>query len=245
MRQFGGKRYWLIGGSEGLGLALAKKLSGAGAKIILSGRDEARLQAALAELPGLGEVVVVDVTSDASIAAAVETIGDVDGIVFNPGVYWPMTAQEWDRAKVDTMIDTNLGGLVRLLSAVLPGMIARDRGHLVVTGSVAGFRGLPGAIGYAASKAGLVGLTESLYADLRGTGVDIQLVNPGFVRTRMTAKNKFRMPFLMEPDEAARRIFEHMCSDNFRLNFPTAFSLFFRLSQLLPDGLFFRIVGRR
>ncbi|MCE6951131.1 SDR family NAD(P)-dependent oxidoreductase [Cereibacter sphaeroides] len=245
MRQFVGKRYWLIGGSEGLGLALAKKLSGAGAKVILSGRDEERLKVAVAEMPGHAEAVPVDVQSDESIRTALETIGEVDGIVFNAGVYWPMTAQEWDRKAIDAMLDTNLMGLVRLVSAVLPGMIARDRGHLVVTGSIAGFRGLPGAIGYAASKAGVVGLTESLYADLRGTGVDVQLVNPGFVNTRMTAKNKFRMPFIMEPDAAARHIFEHMCSDNFRLNFPAPFSSFFRFAQLLPDGLFFRLVGQR
>lgn len=245
MRDFGGKRYWLIGGSEGLGLALAKKLSGAGAKVILSGRDEARLAAAVAEMPGRAEAVPVDVCSDESIRAALEKIGDVDGIVFNAGAYWPMTAQEWDRKAVEAMFDTNLMGLVRLVSAVLPGMIERDRGHLVVTGSIAGFRGLPGAIGYAASKAGVVSLAESLYADLRGTGVEIQLVNPGFIRTRMTDRNKFRMPFIMEPDAAAQAMFEHMCSDNFRLNFPTLFSSFFRFAQLLPDGLFFRLVGQR
>ena len=245
MRDFVGKRYWLIGGSEGLGLALAKKLSGAGAKVVLSGRDEARLAEAVEAMPGRAEAVAMDVRSDESIRAALEKIGDVDGIVFNAGVYWPMTAQQWDREQVDAMLDINLMGLVRVVSAVLPGMIARDRGHLVITGSIAGFRGLPGAIGYAASKAGVVSLAESLHADLRGTGVEVQLVNPGFVRTRMTDKNSFRMPFIMEPEATALCMFEHMCSDNFRRNFPALFSAFFRFSQLLPDGLFFRLVGRR
>ncbi|WP_145107469.1 SDR family NAD(P)-dependent oxidoreductase [Cereibacter sediminicola] len=244
MRDFVGKRYWLIGGSEGLGLALAKKLSGAGARVILSGRDEARLAEAVEAMPAPAEAVVLDVTSEASIEAALVKVGSFDGVVYLAGTYWPMKAQEWETAKVEAMIDTNLSGLVRLASAILPGMIAANRGHLVVVGSIGGYRGLPGAIGYSASKAGVMALTESLYADLRGTGVEVQLVNPGFIRTRLTDKNRFRMPSIMEPEKAAQHMFEHMCSDNFRMNFPLMFASFFRFSQLLPDGLFYRMLGK-
>ncbi len=244
MRDFVGKRYWLIGGSEGLGLALAKKLSGAGAKVILSGRDEARLAEAVAAMPAPAEAVTLDVTSEASIEAALAQVGAFDGVVYLAGAYWPMKAQAWEASRVEAMIDTNLLGLVRLLSAVLPGMIAANRGHLVVTGSIGGYRGLPGAIGYSASKAGVMALTESLYADLRDTSVEVQLVNPGFIRTRLTEKNRFRMPFIMEPEAAAQRMFEHMCADNFRANFPVLFASFFRFSQLLPDGLFYRLLGK-
>jgi short-subunit dehydrogenase len=111
----------------------------------------------------------------------------------------------------------------------------------VLTGSLSGFRGLPGANGYGPSKAGVMAMAETLYADLRGSGVTVQLANPGFIRTRLTAKNDFSMPFLMEPEQAAREMFELMQTDQFKSNFPTVFSWLFRLSQFLPDWAYYRI----
>jgi short-subunit dehydrogenase len=84
-------------------------------------------------------------------------------------------------------------------------------------------------------------LAESLYADLRGTGVEVQVANPGFIRTRLTDKNDFSMPFLMEPELAAREMFEHMNADAFKKSFPLAFSWLFRLSQFLPDWAYYRL----
>ena len=121
-------------------------------------------------------------------------------------------------------------------AAVLPAMVARGAGHLVITGSLSGFRGLPGALGYAASKAGVMALAESLYADLRGTGVRVQLANPGFIRTRLTAKNDFSMPFLMEPEQAAAEMLALMKSGRFKRSFPMVFSWLFRGSAI-PAGL--------
>lgn len=241
MRDFSDKRYWLIGASEGLGLALAQKINAAGAEVILSGRDEGRLAEAVVLMPGRARGVVCDVASTASVRAAAAEIGAVDGVVFLAGVYWPMTAQDWDAEKAEAMCDINFTGAHRVVGTVLPAMVARGHGHIVLTGSLSGFRGLPGAIGYAASKAGVMALAESMYADLRGSGVAVQLANPGFIRTRLTAKNDFRMPFLMEPDQAARQMFEHMCSDHFKVSFPTVFSWLFRLSQFLPDWAYYRL----
>jgi short-subunit dehydrogenase len=114
---------------------------------------------------------------------------------------------------------------------------------VVIVGSLSGFRGLPGAIGYAASKAGVMALAESMQADLRRTGVTVQLANPGFIRTRLTDKNDFSMPFLMEPEAAARDIFEFMCTRRFSLSFPVPFAWVFRGSQFLPDWLYYRLFG--
>ena len=139
------------------------------------------------------------------------------------------------------MADVNFTGLVRALGCVVPDMAARDSGHIVITGSLSGFRGLPGAIAYAASKAGTMVLAESLYADFRKSGVHVQLANPGFIRTRLTEKNEFAMPAIMEPDAAARAMFEHMNTDAFKTSFPTGFSLLFRLGQFLPDWLYYRL----
>ncbi len=238
---FRGRRYWLVGASEGLGLALARQMSLAGADLVLSARDPARLADAVAVLPGPARGVVCDVAEAASVRAAAREAGEIDGLVFLAGVYWPMTAQAWQPEQAEQMCDVNFTGCARVLGQVVPGMVARGRGHLVLTGSLAGFRGLPGAIGYAASKAGVMALAEAMQADLRGTGLRVQLASPGFIRTRLTAKNGFAMPFLMEPEEAAAAIFDHMRRGGFRASFPRPFSWLFRLAQFLPDWAYYRL----
>ncbi len=244
MRPLEGKRYWLVGASEGLGRALAELMSRAGVELVLSARSEYRLQELAASLPGPAEVLPMDVAETASVRAAAARAGTLDGLVFVAGVYWPQAAQDWDAGQVEAMLDVNLTGAARILGAVVPGMVARDAGHIVLTGSLAGFRGLPGAIGYGASKAGLMSLAESMALDLHGTGVEVQLVNPGFIRTRLTDKNDFTMRAIMEPYVAARAILDHMRTRRFRLSFPFAFSLIFRLSRIVPDRLWFRLLAR-
>jgi NADP-dependent 3-hydroxy acid dehydrogenase YdfG len=237
---FAGKRYWLVGASEGLGLALAKALQGQGAEVILSARNPEGLAKASETLGGVA-TQTLDVADAASVAKAVEQIGQVDGVVFLAGVYWPMKAQVIDAGQLEAMCNTNFTGCARVVAAVLPAMVARGSGHLVLTGSLSGFRGLPGAIGYAASKAGVMALAECLYADLRGSGVKVQLANPGFIATRLTAKNDFAMPFLMQPEEAAAHMIRLMQSPRFKASFPTLFSWLFRLGNLLPDWAYYRI----
>jgi NADP-dependent 3-hydroxy acid dehydrogenase YdfG len=241
MRDLRGRRYWLVGASEGLGEALARRLSAAGAEVILSARNAERLAEVAAGLPGPARTVVVDVSDRRSVAAAAAAAGAIDGVVFLAGLYWPMRAEDWDAERAEAMCDVNFTGCARVMGAVLPAMVARGTGHVVITGSLSGFRGLPGAIGYGASKAGVMALAESMQADLRGSGIRVQLANPGFIRTRLTAKNDFRMPFLMEPEEAADRMFRHMLTDRFKVSFPTVFSWAFRLSQFLPDWAYFRL----
>ena len=241
MRDWAGKRYWLVGASEGLGAALAHQLARAGVEVIVSARSQDKLDALVAELPGNASSQLVDVSDSASVASAAKAVGDVDGVVFLAGVYWPMKSQEWDAEKAEAMVDINFTGAVRVMGAVMPMMQERGTGHLVITGSLSGFRGLPGAIGYAASKAGTMALAESMYADLRATDIDVQLANPGFIKTRLTEKNDFKMPFIMEPDDAAREMFELMNSDRFKKSFPRVFSWVFRLSQFMPDWMYYRL----
>jgi NADP-dependent 3-hydroxy acid dehydrogenase YdfG len=245
MRDWGGKRYWLVGASEGLGLALARLISGAGAEVILSARNEARLAEAVAAMPGRATAIPCDVADTASVTAAAAAAGDIDGVVFLAGLYWPMRAQDWDAGRAEAMADVNFTGCIRVIGAVLPQMVARNTGHVVITGSLAAFRGLPGGIGYGASKAGTLVLAESLYADLRDTGISVQVANPGFIRTRLTDKNDFSMPFLMQPEAAAQEMFELMCSENFKKSFPMAFSWLFRAGQFLPDWAWYGIFGKR
>lgn len=241
MRELTGKRYWLVGASEGLGRALAFHLSRMGVEVIVSARNADRLAELVLELPGKASFVTTDISDRSSVEDAAAKVGEVDGMVFLAGVYWPLAAQDWDGEKVEAMCDINFTGAARCVGAILPQMVARDAGHIVLTGSLSGFRGLPGATGYGASKAAVMYLAEGLYADLRNTGVDVQIVNPGFIKTRLTDKNDFKMPFIMDPDAAAQEMAEHMLSDNFKRSFPRIFGSMFRLSQFLPDWVYYRL----
>ena len=233
-----GKRYWLVAPSP----SLAQKISAAGAEVIVSARNAARLDEVVAGLPGRARAVPMDVQDAESVAEAARAVGQIDGLVWLAGVYWPMPATEWNPEQVVAMADVNFTGAVRVIGAVLPDMVARDAGHVVLTGSLSGFRGLPGAIGYAASKAATMSLAESMRADLWRSGVRVQLANPGFIKTRLTDKNQFRMPFLMTPEAAAQEMFELMCDEAaFQRNFPRLFSYVFRLSRFLPDWVYYRL----
>lgn len=244
MAEWQGKKYWLVGASEGLGREVAKCMSRAGAEVVVSARSEDRLKSLVEELPGKASYVTVDVADMDDVKRAAAEVGQIDGMVYLAGVYWPMKAQEWDNEKADLMAQVNYLGASRIVGEVIGPMVDRDAGHIVLTGSLSAFRGLPGAIGYSASKAGLMGLAESMYMDLRTTGVRVQVVHPGFIKTRLTDKNDFDMPFLMEPEEAAREVFEHMNDDTFKKSFPMVFSWVFRLSQFMPDWMYYRLFKR-
>jgi len=241
MREWQGKRYWLVGASDGLGAALAQIMSRSGAEVILSARSEGKLAEVVATLPGKASYQVMDIADDISVKAAAAAVGDIDGIVLLAGVYWPFGAQAWNADQATAMVDINFTGYVRVLGQVVPKLVAKDDGHVVITSSLTGFRGLPRSIGYTASKAATMSLAECMYADLRKTGVKVQIANPGFIKTQLTAKNDFKMPFIMEPEVAAREMFEHMNDTAFKKSFPHFFSLLFRGSQFLPDWLYYRI----
>ncbi len=241
MRHWKGKKYWLVGAGDGLGAALAHRMSRAGAHVVVSSRSEDKLRDLVASLPNEASYQPVDVSNDASVVEAAASIGQLDGVVYLAGVYWPFGARDWDAEQANAMADINFTGLVRVMGRIIPQFVARDAGHVVITGSLSGFRGLPGSIGYTASKAGTLSLAECMYADLRQTGVDVQVANPGFIKTQLTDKNEFKMPFLMTADEAAEHMFRHMNTKRFKKSYPTLFSLLFRGSQFLPDWLYYRI----
>lgn len=239
MREWAGKRYWLVGASDGLGAALAHRMSRAGVQLVLSARSEGKLTALANALPGPAEVRPVDVTTP---MAAPEGI---DGMVYLAGAYWPMAATEWDSDRAATMVDVNLTGAIRTIGACLPAMVDQGAGHIVLTGSLSAYRGLPGAVGYGASKAGLFSLAETIDLDLCGTGVEVQVIHPGFIRSNLTDKNTFNMPQIMEPDTAALEMFEQMTAGGFKSAFPAPFSFFMRSTQLWPNWLYRWMFGRQ
>lgn len=240
MPEIAGRRYWLVGASEGLGRALADALDEAGASLVLSARNADRLEALAGELRD-AKALPMDVTDAKSVSNAAQNRGEIDGVIYNAGAYDPVSAADLKPDAVRQMAEVNFMGALNVLGDVLPGMVARGRGHIVLVGSLSGFRGLPGAIGYGASKAGLMHLAENLALDLRGTGITVQRVNPGFIATRLTAKNDFRMPQIMEPEDAAQHVLRAMQSGRFSTSFPPPFSWVFTLGQHLPLGLFQRL----
>lgn len=237
---FAGKTYWIVGASEGLGRALAQVLDRAGVRLILSARNDDRLVSLVLTL-GNATVLKMDVTDPVAVATAVEMAGAVDGVIYCAGQYTPLKAQNWDADAVEAMCEVNFLGAVRLLGHVVPRFAKANKGHIVLIGSLAGFRGLPGAIGYGASKAALMHLGENIYADLRGTGVKVQVVNPGFIKTRLTDKNDFKMPFIQTPEQAADHVLVAMKGGRYSSSFPAPFSWVFKVGRFLPRGLFYRI----
>ena len=241
MRDWSKKRYWIVGASEGLGLALAQKLSEAGTSLILTARNEVRLKEIASSLPNEAEVLPLDITDLNAVRRSAKTLKNVDGYVFLAGAYWPMSAQDWDIEKATSMIDVNLIGALNTLDVILPTFMEKNSGHLVFTGSLAGYRGLPGAVGYGSSKAAIANLSETLRYDLKNTAIKVQLINPGFVKTRLTDKNKFKMPQIMTPEAAAGKMFSNMNKNNFSSSFPAPFSWLFRVSRVLPDSIYFKL----
>lgn len=224
-----GKTYWLVGASAGIGAELARELDRRGARLILSARSEAGLTEVASSLSVPPRVVPLDVTDADAVALAASSVHGVDGVIYMAGDYSPMSAQDWDARRAARISEVNYMGALNVLGEMVPGFVARGRGHVVLIGSLAGLAGLPGAISYGASKAGLMHLAQNLSVDLKGTGVRVQQVLPGFVDTRLTKKNDFRMPFIETPEKAARRIAAHMERKRFSLSFPWAFSWYFKL----------------
>lgn len=238
---------WITGAGKGLGRSLALELAARGVTVAASARSEEDLAHLAAEDSRI-HPYTLDVTQETAVqavrAAIEQDLGDIDLAVFNAGTHLPVQGDHLTSAPFRTLLEVNLMGVVHGLAAVVPGFIARRRGHVVVTASVSGYRGLPTAAAYGATKAGLINMCEALKPDLERFGVMVSVVNPGFVRTPLTDKNDFPMPFLMEPDEAARRMADGIEAGRFEIIFPTRMALLMKVLALLPASLFFALTRR-
>lgn len=239
MKDLRGKTCWLIGASEGLGRELALVLAEQGMHLILSARSAARLNALCDQIPNAAPLPL-DVTDRKAVMEASRQIGPIDMVIYNAGAYDPMAAQDWDTEAILRMSEVNYNGAVHVVGAVIPDFLARGQGDIILIGSLAAYRGLPAALGYGPGKAALRSMAETLRYDLRGTGVLVKLVNPGFIKTRLTAKNSFKMPMLMEPAQAAQHVLGAIRRRRFRTDFPAPFSWVIRAIGILPDWMIWR-----
>lgn len=243
------KKIWLVGASEGIGRALAIELARQGNLLVISGRNQQRLDNLLSELGGSPHLAIaLDVTDKQTIASAwalMQTADNaIDVVIYCAGYYKPMPANHMEIDEIEKMIDVNLTGSMRILSYVIPDFIKKRQGHIVLIGSSAGYRGLPNALGYGSSKAGIIHLAENLYCDLHQYKIKVQVINPGFVKTRLTDLNKFQMPSLLSPEQAAKSIVECMKDHAFELRFPFLFANFLKLMSKLPYSLYFKIISQ-
>jgi NADP-dependent 3-hydroxy acid dehydrogenase YdfG len=238
---------WVTGASAGIGRATALALADRGWTVHATARSAEALEKLAAERPG--KIIpqpgdVTDAPRMAEIVAAIEAQGPLALAILNAGVYLPMRAQEFDAAKAAQTFAVNLNGVANGLDPVLKAMIARRKGHVALTASVAGYRGLPRAAAYSASKAALIAMAEALAFDLIDLNVRISVLNPGFVETEATSVNDFQMPFLMTTDTAARRIVEGLEKPGFEIAFPRRFALILRTIGLLPNRAYFAVVRK-
>lgn len=242
-----GQRVWLVGASSGIGAALARALAEAGASVALSARSEDKLRAVAAPLDG-ALVVPFDVTDPAGYAQAWAHIGAhwdrCDLVIFLAGAYAPTRAWELTEQAITTTIDTNLVATLRGVATVLPDFIERGAGGFAIVASVAGYGGLPQACIYGPTKAALINFAETLYMDVREKGVDVYLINPGFVETPLTANNSFEMPALMRPEAAAQAIVDGLAKGCFEIHFPKRFSSVLKALRFMPRGLYFKLIKK-
>ena len=238
---------WIVGASSGIGRATASRLHAQGAVVVVSARNGAALDQFVAAHPG-SLAIALDVTDRAALAAALQQVlalrGRLDLAMYCSGHYLAMRADEFDLDEMQLHMHINYGGALNLLDAVLPRLITQAHGHLSLVASVAGFRGLPNALAYGPTKAALQHLAETLYLDLHASGIGVSVINPGFVATPLTAGNRFDMPALLTPEQAARHIVRGWARGRFDIHFPKRFTRWLKLMQLLPHRLYFAAVRR-
>ena len=237
------QRVWIIGASAGIGAALARALAARGAQLVLSARDEAALTR-LAAVCGGAEVVPLDLGQPGDLVAACERLGTAapfDAILCTAALYDPGRVADLDRERVEAMVRVNLLGTLDVARLCPP--LIRDGGQLVLFGSVAGYVGLPGGQPYSATKAAINNLAESLAVEL-APRVDVRLVCPGFVATRLTEKNSFTMPAIITPDAAAEAVLRGMAGRGFEIHFPRRFTLAIKALRLLPYALSLPLLRR-
>jgi short-subunit dehydrogenase len=243
------KRVWIIGASTGIGASLADQLHSLKAKVAISARSKDKLNEMVTRFGASRAMALpLDITKVETIQAAerelIEAWGGYDLVVFMAGDYSAMRAWEIDLKVAQQMIDVNLGGFMNGLSVVIPRFMQAKAGGIALVSSVAGYRGLPKSLVYGPTKAALINLSETLYLDLKDKGLDIYVINPGFVSTPMTAKNDFDMPSIITPDVAAAEIIKGFEKGEFEIHFPKRFTNVLKTLRHLPYSLYFAAIKR-
>tara|TARA_B100001996_G_scaffold379064_1_gene364193 strand:- start:1066 stop:1824 length:759 start_codon:yes stop_codon:yes gene_type:complete len=242
------KKIWITGASSGIGKALAIKFANQGWKVAASARRENLLNDLSKTnsniFPFPLDVKDEKITQNV-FKNIVEKFKSLDICVFCTGIHDPESEKELSSEKIREIMETNFFGTLNCIMGVNSFFRNKKSGHIAIVSSVAGYRGLPAASGYCASKAALTSLAESLYFDFKRKNVKVSLISPGFIKTPMTDKNTFPMPMIKSPEYAAEKIFIGLTKKNsFEIHFPKSFTIFLKLLRIMPNWLFFWLVER-
>jgi NAD(P)-dependent dehydrogenase (short-subunit alcohol dehydrogenase family) len=247
MTEWKDRTVWLVGASSGIGRATAEALHARGANVVVSARNAEAMSAFEGTFAGsLG--ISLDATDRDAMRAAARRIdtrfGRIDLAMYCAGHYKALRATEFDLDEMLKHQQVNYVGALHMIDAVMPMLLKQKAGHLSLISSVAGYRGLPQSLGYGPTKAALINLAQTLYLDLEPLGIGCSVINPGFVETPLTAQNKFTMPALITPAQAATEILKGWAAGDFEIDFPKRFTLWMRAMSHLPDGLYFKLIRR-
>ena len=242
------KKIWITGASSGIGKALAIKFAKEGWQVAASARRENLLKDLNIQNPNI-HPFPLDVKNENetknTFQNIIEKFNTIDISVFCTGMHDPDSEKKLNSEKIREIMELNFFGTLNCIMAVNTYFREKKSGHISIVSSVAGYRGLPAASGYCASKSALISLAESLYFDFKRQNVRISLVNPGFIKTPMTDKNKFPMPMIKSPEFAAEKMFIGLTKKNvFEIHFPIGFTMIMKLLKIMPNWLYFLLVKR-
>ena len=242
------KTIWITGGSTGIGKALAIKFVNEGWNVAISARRENLLKEISERYENIHSFPL-DVTDKNKCNEVFNDIknkfNEVDICFFSTGTWNPKKEKDIDVEQIEDVFKVNFFGTVNSIKAVEKYFKEKKSGIITIVSSIAGYRGLPNSTGYGPSKSALNNLTESLYFDFKRFGVRVCLVSPGFIKTPMTDKNDFKMPFLKTPEYAADKIYDGLINKNsFEIHFPKALTIILKIFSFLPSKLYFGLVGR-
>ena len=242
------KTIWITGASSGIGKALAIKFAQEGWKVAISARRENLLKE-ISKSQNNIDYFPLDVTDIEKCKTVFNNVkkklGNVNISVFCTGIHDPKSEKKLNLEKVRKIMEVNFFGTVNSINAVYDYYKDKKSGQISIVSSVAGYRGLPAAGAYCASKSALSSFAESLYFDFKRDNVRISLVSPGFIKTPMTDQNDFPMPMIKSPEFAAEQMFKGLTkSKSFEIHFPKTFTSLMKVLKVIPNGLYFKIVEK-
>ena len=242
------KVIWITGGGTGIGKAVAIKFANQGWKVAISGRRENILKEVEDINPNI-KSFPLDVNDKGKCFEIMKNIkeefGDIDICFFSTGTWDPKKEKDIDVEQIEKVFKVNFFGTLNCIKSVEDHFRNRKNGIITIVSSIAGYKGLPNSTGYGPSKAALNNLAESLYFDFGRYNVRVCLVSPGFIKTPMTDKNDFKMPFLKTPEYSADKIYNGLINSNkFEIHFPKSLTLILKFLKIIPDRLYFYLVKK-
>ena len=242
------KNIWITGASSGIGKALAIKFSNQGWNVAVSARRKELLDELVKNNSNISSFPL-DVTNHESCVQIFKNIlekySNIDLCVFSTGTYDPKTEKEINLTAIENVMKVNFFGTLNCIKAVENHLKNKKEGHIAIMSSVAGYRGLPNSSGYGPSKAALINLSESLYFDFKKYKVRISLISPGFIKTPLTDKNKFKMPFIKSTQFAANKIYNGLIKSNsFEITFPKELTILMKIFKVLPNKIYLYLMGK-